>query len=87
MSKKVAELQRFLRGRNVPVEGNEGHAELEEKAFWAEKLGLPVRLTDREHEQEIEKSKREKLVLDSGMVLLPRPETFGRLGRWAFKPS
>ena len=85
LSMKVEELQRFLRERNVPL-GNETQVELAEKAFLAEKLGLAVKPTDKEYEEEIDTSKRyNKLIFDGGMVHLPRPETL--LEGWEDGPS
>ncbi|XP_038075987.1 uncharacterized protein LOC119743813 [Patiria miniata] len=74
LSLTVDELQKYLRERGVPV-GDEKRAELAERAFWADKLGLTVKPTDKVAEQEIEASKSAKLILDGGMVRLPRPET------------
>ncbi|XP_033096577.1 uncharacterized protein LOC117100855 isoform X2 [Anneissia japonica] len=81
---KSADLKTFLRERNVPV-GDEKHHELCEKAFWAEKLGLAVKPTDEEAERQIQRSRSEKLVLDGGIIRLPRPETL--VNGWEDGPS
>ncbi|XP_072014155.1 uncharacterized protein [Amphiura filiformis] len=74
MSLKITELKKFLRERDVPV-CNENHAELAERAFWAEKLGLKVKASDEEAEHDIQQSKKRNLVFDGGIIQLPRPET------------
>ena len=74
LSKRSCELKKFLRERGIPV-GNGNHEELAEKAFWAEKLGLQVKPSDEEAEEEIHNSRSQKLVLDGGLIHLPRPET------------
>ena len=84
LSSTVEELQIFLRERGVPV-GDEKRAELAERAFWADKLGLPVKSTDKEAEKQIESSKSAKLILDGGIVRLPRPETL--LKGWEDGPA
>ncbi len=84
LSLKSVDLKNYLRERGVPV-GEEKHRELAEKAFWAEKLGLPVKPTDEEAEAEIQQSRSEKLVLDGGIIRLPRPETL--TNGWEDGPS
>lgn len=71
---KATDLKKYLRDRNVPV-NDEKHQELAEKAFWAKKLGLPVKPTDEEADQAIQQQQSQKLFLDGGLIHLPRPET------------
>ncbi|XP_014664454.1 PREDICTED: uncharacterized protein LOC106806842 [Priapulus caudatus] len=84
LSLKSSDLKKYLRERGVPI-GEEKHQELAEKAFWTEKLGLPVKPTDEEAEQAIQHHKSEKLVLDGGIIRLPRPETL--TNGWEDGPS
>lgn len=71
---KVVDLKAYLRARGVVV-GQEGHQELAERAYWANKLGLREKISDRAAELKIDSEKSEKLILDGGMVRLPRPES------------
>eukprot|EP00057_Strongylocentrotus_purpuratus_P034682 XP_796183.2 PREDICTED: uncharacterized protein LOC591531 [Strongylocentrotus purpuratus] len=70
----ATELKTFLRDSRVPV-NEEKHAELAEKAYWAEKLDLQVKPSDEKTDQEILKCQQERLILDDGLIRLPRPET------------
>ncbi|XP_072175926.1 uncharacterized protein [Diadema setosum] len=70
----TADLKQYLRARRVPI-NNERHSELAEKAYWAEKLDLPVKPSDKEAEQDISETQQKKLILDGGLTRLPRPET------------
>ena len=72
---KIVDLRAYLRARGIVV-GQEGHHELVERAFWANKLGLTEKISDRAAEQRIDEAKSEKLILDGGMVHLPRPESY-----------
>ncbi|KAJ8026675.1 hypothetical protein HOLleu_31581 [Holothuria leucospilota] len=72
-------LRSFLRTRGVPSDGSESQKDLAERCFWAEKLGLERRHTDDEAAEEIASSKCNKLILDGGLIKLPRPET---LAEW-----
>lgn len=74
LSLKRDELILYLRARGVVV-NNENHQSLAERAYWAEKLGLIAKLSDREAETAIENAKGSKLILDGGMISLPRPES------------
>ncbi|XP_030850420.1 uncharacterized protein LOC115928029 [Strongylocentrotus purpuratus] len=70
----ATELKKFLRDRRVPF-NDEKHAELAEKAYLAEKLDLQVKPYDEKAENKIIKCQQEKLILDDGLIRLPRPET------------
>ncbi len=52
----------------------ENHKELAERAYWADKLGLKKKVSDREAELAIQAKRKNKLTLDGGLVNLPRPE-------------
>ncbi|KAJ8023988.1 hypothetical protein HOLleu_36584 [Holothuria leucospilota] len=74
LSQTNSYLKEFLHARGV-VCGREKHAELAEKCFWAAKLDLQVKPTDREAERDISNVRAEKLSLDGGCVNLPWPQT------------
>ncbi|KAJ8048649.1 hypothetical protein HOLleu_01047 [Holothuria leucospilota] len=74
LSQTKCKPREFLHARGV-VCGSESHGELAEKCFWATKLNLPVKPTDREAEREISTARAEKQALDGGCVNLPWLQT------------
>ena len=55
-------MRAYLRERGVVV-GQEGHQELVERAFWANKLGLTKKISDRTAEENIDKIKTKSEIL------------------------
>ena len=82
---KVSELRAFLLARDVPV-GDQMKALLVRNCYLAVSLGLQVKKkTPEAYAQTIVDTKREKLILDAGLIRLPDPDSL-TVG-WENSPS
>ena len=81
---KVSELRAFLLARDVPV-GDQTKALLVRNCYLAVSLGLQVKKTPEAYAQTIVDMKREKLILDAGLIRLPDSDSL-TVG-WEASPS
>ena len=70
----LANLKNFLTARQVPISDSKKNI-LVRNCYAAVMLGLVPKISDEQHLKLVQDNKKQKLILDSGIIHLPNPDS------------